>query len=172
MRENNDPKTSTDVSPIVDITDQGLSNMKLISIAAGSNRPLETSYPHSSNSSAMNPLSFIEKLCTSEMQSSFSDSGHFEDITTSSINSKDSYVQTHDIACGNDTYEQRQDLIRMYEEKIEELIKNHDAEAQEKKVTTNDRIEALLQKLAECNTRYADLVPDYEQVSVFKFWRL
>lgn len=97
------------------------------------------------------------------MQSSFSDSGHFEDITTSSINSKDSYVQTHDIGCGNDTYEQRQDLIRMYEEKIEELIRSQDAETQERKVSSNDRIEALLQKLAECNTRYADLVPDYEQ---------
>lgn len=136
--------------------------MKSISIAAGSSRQPDASYSHTG--SGINPMSFIEKLCTSEMQSSFSDSGHFEDITTSSINSKDSYVQTHDIACGNDTYEQKQDLIRMYEEKIEELIKNHDAEAQEKKVTTNDRIEALLQKLAECNTRYADLVPDYEQV--------
>lgn len=39
---------------------------------------------------------FMDKLCNSEMQSSFADSGHFEDITTSSIHSKDSYANTQD----------------------------------------------------------------------------
>lgn len=39
---------------------------------------------------------FIDKLCNSEMQSSFADSGHFEDITTSSMHSKDSYANTQD----------------------------------------------------------------------------
>jgi hypothetical protein len=38
----------------------------------------------------------LDKLCNSEMQSSFADSGHFEDITTSSIHSKDSYANTQD----------------------------------------------------------------------------
>jgi hypothetical protein len=41
-------------------------------------------------------VQFIDKLCNSEMQSSFADSGHFEDITTSSIHSKDSYANTQD----------------------------------------------------------------------------
>lgn len=36
-------------------------------------------------------VQFIDKLCSSEMASSFADSGHFEDITTSSIHSKDSH---------------------------------------------------------------------------------
>lgn len=41
-------------------------------------------------------VQFIDKLCNSEMASSFADSGHFEDITTSSIHSKDSYANTQD----------------------------------------------------------------------------
>ncbi len=41
-------------------------------------------------------VQFIDRLCSSEMQSSFADSGHFEDITTSSVHSKDSYVPTQD----------------------------------------------------------------------------
>lgn len=53
----------------------------------------------------------------------------------------------------------------MYEEKIEELIKQHDGELGEEKRCNNNRVEALLQRLAECNTRYCDLMPDYEQVS-------
>lgn len=53
----------------------------------------------------------------------------------------------------------------MYEEKIEELIKNHDNELSEEKRCNNNRVDALLQRLAECNSRYCDLMPDYEQVS-------
>lgn len=53
----------------------------------------------------------------------------------------------------------------MYEEKIEELIKQHDNELSEEKRCNNNRLDALLQRLAECNTRYCDLMPDYEQVS-------
>lgn len=41
-------------------------------------------------------VQFIDKMCNSEMQSSFADSGHFEDITTSSMHSKDSYANTQD----------------------------------------------------------------------------
>jgi hypothetical protein len=53
----------------------------------------------------------------------------------------------------------------MYEEKIEELIKNHDSELSDEKRCNNNRVDALLQRLAECNSRYCDLMPDYEQVS-------
>lgn len=60
---------------------------------------------------------------------------------------------------------ERQRLVQMYEEKIEELIKQHDAELSEEKRSHNDKIELLLQKLAESNSRFCDLVPDYEQVS-------
>jgi hypothetical protein len=61
---------------------------------------------------------------------------------------------------------ERQRLVQMYEEKIEELIKQHDSEVNEEKRSNNNRVEALLQRLDECNSRYCDLMPDYEQVSV------
>lgn len=60
---------------------------------------------------------------------------------------------------------ERQRLVQMYEEKIEELIKQHDNELSEEKRSSNNRIDALLQRLSECNSRYCDLMPDYEQVS-------
>lgn len=59
----------------------------------------------------------------------------------------------------------RQRLVQMYEEKIEELIKQHDGELGEEKRCNNNRVDALLSRLAECNSRYCDLMPDYEQVS-------
>lgn len=60
---------------------------------------------------------------------------------------------------------ERQRLVQMYEEKIEELIKQHDSELGDEKRSSNNRVDALLQRLAECNSRYCDLMPDYEQVS-------
>lgn len=60
---------------------------------------------------------------------------------------------------------ERQRLVQMYEEKIEELIKQHDNEISEEKRANNNRLDALLQRLSECNSRYCDLMPDYEQVS-------
>ncbi|XP_065073027.1 protein quick-to-court-like [Ochlerotatus camptorhynchus] len=104
---------------------------------------------------------FMDKMSTSEMQSSFADSGHFEDITTSSIHSKDSYVHTQDRACGSDDDIGKQRLVEMYEARIEELVKQQQADEQQNRMSNNDRVEALLQKLSESNSRYCDLVPDY-----------
>lgn len=59
----------------------------------------------------------------------------------------------------------RQRLVQMYEEKIEELIKQHDCEMSEEKRSNNDRMEALLTKLSQCNERYCEIIPDYETVS-------
>ncbi|XP_055711237.1 protein quick-to-court isoform X2 [Phlebotomus papatasi] len=153
VRENtvNDLQTSTDVSPIVDMVDEGGGMSKL-------------SPRHQLLQSSVTQGQMMEKLCQSEMQSSFADSGHFEDMTTSSIHSKDSYVQTQDQASGCDyTEADRQELIEIYERRIEELIRQQDNEKQENKRTQNDRIEALLQKLSESNARFTDLMPDYEQ---------
>lgn len=152
VRENtlNDLQTSHDISPIVDMsTDDGIIKSS----------PRHQNHHHHQH--GIHQVQFLDKLNCSEMQSSFADSGHFEDITTSSTHSKDSYVQTQDSACGSDE-DDRRELIQMYEKKIQELIKNNDCEKQEMKQSHNDRLEALLQRLAECNTRYADLVPDYE----------
>lgn len=143
VREINDSKTSLDVSPIVDtdLTDE----------------PSKSSPRHALFH--LNPAQhYLEKISNSEMHSSIADSGHFEDITTSSIHSKDSFVQTRDVACGNET----DNLVKMYEQKIEELIKCQSEEKKEAR-DSQSRVEGLLVKLAECNERYGDLVPDYEQ---------
>ncbi|XP_070067869.1 protein quick-to-court isoform X2 [Drosophila takahashii] len=162
-------KTSQDVSPIVDMVDEGN--------AKGSPRHLSRQHVNHSQLQAMQ--------MSAEMQSSYADSGHFEDLTMSSVHSKDSQTQSE--ACGSSTpdgeqealacggaggdvasnlenYElQRQELIRMYEHRIEELIRSQDNATSDLKRSHNDKVEALLQKLAECNTRYSDMVPDYEQ---------
>lgn len=173
VREN-DPKTSTDVSPIVDQTDDAAGSSSSSPVAKSS--PAHQSY----HNAIHQQLQYLDKLTNSEMASSFADSGHFEDLTTSSIHSKDSSSVMHDVACGAEemfagaagasssvaaaaSAVDRSELVRFYEQKIEELIRNHSDEASEVKVTHNDRVEALLQKLADCNARYADMVPDYEQ---------
>lgn len=156
VREN-DLKTSQDVSPIINDPDEPDALMSK-SLSPCGKLP---SYQRSG-------ASFLDKIMatSSEMQSSYADSGHFEDITTSSVHSKDSFVQTNSSQnagnSGSPTYD-RSELIKFYELKIEDLVKNHSDESQEVKVSHNDRVEALLQKLSECNTRYADMVPDHEQ---------
>uniref|UniRef100_A0A182NTD7 GRIP domain-containing protein n=1 Tax=Anopheles dirus TaxID=7168 RepID=A0A182NTD7_9DIPT len=160
VRENttndvNTPSSSQDISPIVDQIDEGGAKAS----------PRHHHHNHHHMQAGIHQVQFIDKLSTSEMQSSFADSGHFEDITTSSIHSKDSYVHTQDRACGSDEEmdaEQKR-LVALYEERIEELIKQHQSDEQQLRTANNDRFEVLLQKLAESNTRYCDLVPDYEQ---------
>lgn len=153
VRENttNDANTpsSQGISPIVDQADEGV----------------KASPRHHLHNHGIHQVQFMDKMSTSEMQSSFADSGHFEDITTSSIHSKDSYVHTQDRACGSDEEidTEKQRLVEMYEARIEELVKQQQAEEQNIRMSNNDRVEALLQKLAESNSRYCDLVPDYEQ---------
>lgn len=150
VRENNDMLTSTDVSPIIDMIEDGLKLSPRHQLHINQHQHISQNL-------------FIDKMNTSEMGSSFADSGHFEDITTSSINSKDSYIQTKDQACGANIDDEKQELVEIYEKRIDELIRQNDSDSSEMKKCHNDRVEALLQKLAECNTRYSDLVPDYEQ---------
>uniref|UniRef100_A0A1I8N7H8 GRIP domain-containing protein n=1 Tax=Musca domestica TaxID=7370 RepID=A0A1I8N7H8_MUSDO len=189
-------KTSQDVSPIVDMVDDGQkqhsspsrhmhghTHHQPMGHAASASPTIMTHASQSSTSSHHHHHHHHH-----DMQSSFADSGHFEDMTSSSVHSKDSsyapsshgsHLHHHEGACGGgvagehhhgepststiEQYElQRQELIRLYEQRIEDLIRSQDAAAAEVKRSNNDRIEALLQKLAECNTRYADIVPDYE----------
>ncbi|KMY88244.1 uncharacterized protein LOC6740649 isoform X7 [Drosophila simulans] len=165
-------KTSQDVSPIVDMVGEGN--------AKGSPRHLSRQQQQQQQQ-ANHSLQAMQM--SSEMQSSYADSGHFEDLTMSSVHSKDSQTQSEacgtstpdgeaDVVCGAggdsarnlENYElQRQELISMYEHRIEELIRSQDSATSDLKRSHNDKVEALLQKLAECNTRYSDMVPDYEQ---------
>jgi hypothetical protein len=160
VRENttNDLHTpaSEIASPLIDMVDDAFKSS-----------PRHVGHLNRTPNHLIHHVQLMDRICNSEMQSSFADSGHFEDITTSSVHSKDSYVPTQDRCVGSDedifTDSERQRLVQMYEEKIEELIKQHDAELSDEKRSHNDRIEALLQKLAESNSRFCDLVPDYEQ---------
>lgn len=154
VKENtiNDPcNSSNDVSPIVDMIDES-----------------KPSPRHQLHNPTIQSIQLIEKMTSSEMHSSFADSGHFEDMTTSSVHSKDSYnIITKDQAthAESEIDEDRQALIEMYERKIEELIRQHDCDKQELQTVHNDKVEALLQKLADANARFVDLMPDYEQVN-------
>lgn len=102
-----------------------------------------------------------------EMQGSFTDSGHFDDLTNSSLHSKESIpLHTHEASCMTDIGEHVEDrlkLIDYYEKKIEDLIRDQIGETQELKKAHNDKVEALLQKLADVNTHYCERFPNYEQ---------
>lgn len=91
VRENttNDLHTpaSEIASPLVDMVDDAFGKGSPRHVASMNRTPLHH---------GIHQVQFIDKLCNSEMQSSFADSGHFEDITTSSIHSKDSYANTQD----------------------------------------------------------------------------
>lgn len=105
--------------------------------------------------------------CRNEMQGSFTDSGHFDDLTNSSLHSKESvHMLTHEASCMTDIGdgdEERRSLISYYEKKIEDIMRAHVGETQELKKQHNDKVESLLQKLADVNTRYCELLPNYEQ---------
>ncbi|XP_059052686.1 protein quick-to-court isoform X2 [Achroia grisella] len=104
--------------------------------------------------------------CRNDMQGSFTDSGHFDDLTNSSLHSKESvHMLTNEAACmtEEDSEEERRSLISFYEKKVEDVMRAHVGETQELKKAHNDKVEALLQKLADVNTRYCELLPNYEQ---------
>lgn len=104
--------------------------------------------------------------CRNEMQGSFTDSGHYDDLTNSSLHSKESVLMlTHEASCMTeiDADEERRSLITFYEKKIDDVMRAHVGETQELKKAHNDKVEALLQKLADVNNRYCELLPNYEQ---------
>ncbi|XP_076676785.1 GRIP domain-containing protein quick-to-court isoform X3 [Andrena cerasifolii] len=123
-----------------------------------------------------------EKRVHSDLPSSLADSGHFED---GSVHSKDSVylpeVQPETIHIAttpnkvpedstSDTYvrstaetpdkdEERRKLVNLYESRIEEMHRRHVDELQELKQKHNDKVESLLNQLAEVNTRYCEVRP-------------
>nr|XP_033330771.1 uncharacterized protein LOC117222881 isoform X1 [Megalopta genalis]XP_033330772.1 uncharacterized protein LOC117222881 isoform X1 [Megalopta genalis]XP_033330773.1 uncharacterized protein LOC117222881 isoform X1 [Megalopta genalis] len=118
-----------------------------------------------------------------DLPSSLADSGHFED---GSIHSKDSVylpeVQPEAIniaAAPNkvgedntsetsvrsatpDKDEERRKLVNLYETRIEEMHRRHIDELQELKQKHNDKVESLLNQLAEVNTRYCEVRPSVD----------
>nr|XP_023029339.1 uncharacterized protein LOC111517416 isoform X1 [Leptinotarsa decemlineata]XP_023029340.1 uncharacterized protein LOC111517416 isoform X1 [Leptinotarsa decemlineata]XP_023029341.1 uncharacterized protein LOC111517416 isoform X1 [Leptinotarsa decemlineata] len=121
----------------------------------------------------------VVRINRNEFNSSYADSGHFDDFTGSSVHSKESMfdenkspfgfhnVETINKATSTDSdateYEaERNKLIDEYEKRIQELVKTHEEESLQMKQKQNDKIEELLQRITEINTRYWQLVPELE----------
>lgn len=135
VRENNDPKTSADVSPIV--VD-----------------PEEARHSHRLSSGHL-----TERLLAS---SSLADSGHF-DMTSSSraaVLREEEEGEEGETAAGQE--ENRAQLVAMYERRIAELMHEHDEKSTNAKRAHNDHVEALLSKLADGQSRYSELMLDHE----------
>ncbi|XP_078033547.1 GRIP domain-containing protein quick-to-court isoform X2 [Augochlora pura] len=118
-----------------------------------------------------------------DLPSSLADSGHFED---GSIHSKDSVylpevqpeainitATSNKVAEDNtseasarsatpDKDEERRKLVNLYETRIEEMHRRHVDELQELKQKHNDKVESLLNQLAEVNTRYCEVRPSVD----------
>nr|XP_031848663.1 uncharacterized protein LOC116434066 [Nomia melanderi] len=118
-----------------------------------------------------------------DLPSSLADSGHFED---GSIHSKDSVYlpevqpevvirtgtpgkvvedNTSDTSARSTTPErdeERRKLVNLYETRIEEMHRRHVDELQELKQKHNDKVESLLNQLAEVNTRYCEIRPSVD----------
>ncbi|CAL7933780.1 unnamed protein product [Xylocopa violacea] len=127
----------------------------------------------------------LEKRAPSDLPSSLADSGHFED---GSVHSKDSvYIPevqvetTHSETTPSkipedstaDAFprsaaetperdEDRRKLVNLYESRIEEMHRRHVDELQELKQKHNDKVESLLNQLAEVNTRYCEVRPSFD----------
>ncbi|XP_017786516.1 PREDICTED: myosin-11 isoform X2 [Nicrophorus vespilloides] len=110
------------------------------------------------------------------MTGSYTDSGHYDDYTNSSIHSKDSELLSENFAhspfkrgrpetvdrCVSTDDLQYEELMAEYEKRIQELVKSHENESQDQRQKHNDKVEELLQRIAEINKRYWDLVPDLD----------
>ncbi|XP_050302282.1 protein quick-to-court isoform X2 [Anthonomus grandis grandis] len=111
-----------------------------------------------------------------ELNSSFADSGHFEDGTNSSIHSNDDYnrspyksrsIETSEKGCTAhmgilDRSSEQSKLIMEYEKRIQELVRMHEEETYHLKQKHNDKVEELLQRITEINARYWELVPELD----------
>ncbi|XP_076766553.1 GRIP domain-containing protein quick-to-court isoform X3 [Xylocopa sonorina] len=127
----------------------------------------------------------LEKRAPSDLPSSLADSGHFED---GSVHSKDSvyipevqvettHIETTPSKIPEDSTpdafprsaaetperdEDRRKLVNLYENRIEEMHRRHIDELQELKQKHNDKVESLLNQLAEVNTRYCEVRPSFD----------
>lgn len=139
VREN-DGKTSADVSPIV-----------VDAVVSGGFNRLSAGH-------------LTDRLLLAN-SSSLADSGHFDDMTTSSSRTgirTESALDDNKSETDSDNSEQRAQLVAIYEKRIAELMQMYDGQASDAKRANNDHVEALLGKLADGQSRYTDLMMDHE----------
>lgn len=127
---------------------------------------------------------------SSDVPSSLADSGHFEDSSIHSkettflseaavVNNNNNITTTSTISniaqhenSPNSTFnsiveipdwdEERRKLVDHYESRIEELHRRHIDDLQELKEKHNDKVESLLNQLAEINKRYCEIRPSLD----------
>lgn len=100
----------------------------------------------------------IQKL----VEGSLGDSGHFEDSSYSSPSKSVKSTSEVGIEANLATSLEQSELILEYERRLQELIKTHEEEAFQMRQKHNDKIEELLQRISEINSRYWQLVPELE----------
>lgn len=119
----------------------------------------------------------ISNNVINELNSSLGDSGHFEDCTNSSVNSKDSVLFEEcrspskssgkigrlEKSTSADLDAEHRKLIEEYERRFQELIQTHEEDSLQMKQKHNEKVEELLQRISEINSRYWQLVPELEE---------
>ncbi|XP_057671906.1 protein quick-to-court isoform X1 [Diorhabda carinulata] len=105
-----------------------------------------------------------------ELNGSFTDSGNFEDCTSSSVYSKESEeckspssLRKLEKATSTEEDQEHKRIIEEYERRFQELVRTHEEESLQLKQKHNEKVEELLQRISEINDRYWQLVPELEE---------
>ncbi|XP_049856033.1 protein quick-to-court isoform X2 [Schistocerca gregaria] len=93
-----------------------------------------------------------------ELPGSLADSGHFEDVGSSS-----GFSLGRSPAKLDDREGERTRIVNMYERRLAELRRAHVDDVQDMKQRHNDKVEDLLQRLSDTNSRYCELRTEYDK---------
>ncbi|KAK8742557.1 hypothetical protein OTU49_001956 [Cherax quadricarinatus] len=111
-----------------------------------------------------------------ELTRSLADSGHYEDLTSPCLSSRDPFEASRGSLRGPRIDEDEDEvdpwtvveetearLREEYERREDQLKRNHMDEYHELKEKHNDRVESLLSKLSDANLKYFELRPMYDR---------
>ncbi|XP_042223440.1 uncharacterized protein LOC121867523 isoform X2 [Homarus americanus] len=111
-----------------------------------------------------------------DLTRSLADSGHYEDLTSPCLSSRDPFEASRGSLRGRRVDEDEDEvdpwtaveetearLREEYERREDQLKRNHMDEYHELKEKHNDRVEALLSKLSDANLKYFELRPMYDR---------
>ncbi|XP_046991444.1 protein quick-to-court [Schistocerca americana] len=99
-----------------------------------------------------------EEADKAELPGSLADSGHFEDVGSSS-----GFSLGRSPAKLDDREGERTRIVNMYERRLAELRRAHVDDVQDMKQRHNDKVEDLLQRLSDTNSRYCELRTEYDK---------
>lgn len=111
-----------------------------------------------------------------DLTRSLADSGHYDDLTSPCLSSRDPFEASRGSLRGRRIIEDEDEadpwvaveetearLREEYERREDQLKRNHMDEYHELKEKHNDRVEALLSKLSDANLKYFELRPMYDR---------